>query len=77
MRWPDLFTSRLKRRRADSMGSPSPTVTLILTGRAVEEAAGTAVARMQQEEVREGEVAGQITHERYESPTRKENDQRQ
>lgn len=40
MRWPDLLTSRLKRRRADSMGSPSPTFTstLVWPLRAVEEA---------------------------------------
>ena len=40
MRWPDLFTSRLKRRRADSMGSPSPTFisTLVWPLRAVGEA---------------------------------------
>lgn len=30
MRCPDLFTSRLKRRRADSMGSPSPTTIFTL-----------------------------------------------
>ena len=30
MRWPDLLTSRLKRRRADSMGSPSPITILTL-----------------------------------------------
>ena len=40
MRWPDLLTSRLKRRRADSMGSPSPTFTstLVWPLRAVDEA---------------------------------------
>ena len=39
MRWPDLLTSRLKRRRADSMGSPSPTFTstLVWPLRAVDE----------------------------------------
>ncbi len=43
MRCPDLFTSRLNLRRADSIGSPSPTCTLMSTFRDVGEAGGATV----------------------------------
>lgn len=44
MRCPDLLTSRLKRRRADSMGSPSPTSILMDTPSSEEEGVRGAVS---------------------------------
>ena len=43
MRCPLLFTSRLNLRRADSMGSPSPTWTLMSTFRDVVDAGDATV----------------------------------
>ena len=57
MRWPDLLTSRLKRRRADSIGSPSPTFTstLVWPLRAVDE-----TEMLEKKRKKEGEC-GEIT----------------